>query len=88
MIAVSGDKFVDQARRDYIEVGKDRGFDLSDDRHRCANEPLDLSRLDRGRNGHRRDGDPEAARKRAKCCHAVSGQRPSRSHANTCGALA
>ena len=47
LMAVSGDKFVDHATRDYVEVGPIRRFDLSDVRDRPAVKPADLSCVDR-----------------------------------------
>ena len=66
LIAVSGDKFVDQAPRDYIEVGPTRRVDLSDLRHRRAIEPPDLPRLDRGRHDPRRVDHPTKYRGRSR----------------------
>ena len=47
VVSVSGDKFADQALRDYAEVGFAETSDLPDDRDRRHRESPDLSRLER-----------------------------------------
>ena len=51
VIAVSGDKFVDQASRDYIEVGQSGVSTYQTIDIDAPLEPVDLPRLDRGRDG-------------------------------------
>ena len=48
MIAVSGDKFVDQAARDYIKVGQTGVSTYQTIDIDAPVEPPDLSRVDRG----------------------------------------
>ena len=67
VVSVSGDKFYDQAPRDYTEVGFTADLDLPDDRDRRRAEPPDLSRMDRRGRG-RRPGDHHQAQPRQAGC--------------------
>ena len=90
LIAVSGDKFVDQAARDYIEVGRTGVSTYQTIRDRRAVEPPDLSRLDRGWQDRRRARRSTSREERAHEAGPI-GQWPAdqlRSHASTCGACA